>query len=90
MQQQIVSDNLAVESKAFELTPPTNRESNPAPMTLSQILQKKANMAKLNYRTQTQQVLQPGSQKGESILSVSEKSDRFGSNEKNKEEDVVD
>ena len=60
-------------------------------MTLSQILQKKANMAKLNYRTQTQQVLQPGSPKGESILSVSEKSDKnSGEKEYNKEEDVVE
>lgn len=60
-------------------------------MTLSQILQKKANMAKLNYRTQTQQVLQPGSQKGESILSVSEKSDKnSGEKDYNKEEDVVE
>lgn len=57
--------------EALSVSLPQIREAT-APITLSQILQKKANLTKANLRTQTPQVIQPGSDKDASIQSLKE------------------
>lgn len=73
LHQKIVSANSFSDETQFVSTPP-NRDSFAGTITLSQILQKKANQAKNNFRSQTQQVVQPGAD-NESFISNKESQD---------------